>query len=128
MLKGLAAVAGAVFLLWLAQFGAKRHRARRMAGPEPNQAALACYGYLCRLKRWGGVMDSQAVELAEKARFSQHTLTEPELGLLRGLIDRERTRLCAAPGLPKRLAFRYLWGKPKAQVPVVEETPPTGHE
>ena len=121
VLKGLARLAGALALLWLAQLLPKRFRARRMAGPEPNRAALACYGYLCRLERWGGRMDGRAVELAQKARFSQHTLTEEELGLLRRMVDRERTRVCVAPALPKRLAARLFWGRPKPPMSLTDE-------
>lgn len=102
-----------VALVWLVQFGAKRFRTKRMAGPDANQSALACYGYLSRLERWSGRIDGRALELAEKARFSQHTLTEEELDYLRRQVDRERTRLCVTSSLPKRLVFRYLWGLPR---------------
>ena len=124
VLKGIAPFIGAAFLIWFVQFAVKRFRARRMAGADANRSALVCYGYLCRLERWGGRMDRQAVELAQKARFSQHTLTQEELGLLRNLVDWERGRLCAAPGLPRRLIFRYWWGMPGASVPPAGRTPP----
>ena len=117
VLKGAAPVIGAVFLIWFVQFAVKGYRARRMAGADPNRSALVCYGYLCRLARWGGRTDGQAVELAQKARFSQHTLTQEELSLLRYLVDRERSRLCVVTGLPMRLVFRYFWGRPKTPVP-----------
>ena len=115
ILKGAVPVIGALLLAWSVQLVVKRFRARRMAGADANRSALVCYRYLCRLERRGGKVDGQAVELAQKARFSQHTLTEEELSFLRGLVDRERTRLCAAPGLPKRLAWRYWWGMPPKQ-------------
>lgn len=111
-LKALAAVAGISALLWLAQYLPKRYRAKKLSSLDRNQAALACYGYLCRMGRWGGRMDGRAVELAQKARFSQHTLTTEELGGLRALADRERERLCVVLDPLPRLAFRYLWGMP----------------
>lgn len=111
-LKALAVAAGVFALLWLGQYLPKRRRARKLASPDRNRAALACYGYLCRMERWGGRMDGRAVELAQKARFSQHTLTGEELDELRALADRERTRLCVALDPLPRLAFRYLWGRP----------------
>lgn len=123
LVKGLALLAGVLALLWLIQFTLKRLRKKRMAGPDPNRAALACYGYLLRMERRGGRMDTQAVELAQKARFSQHTLTEEELALLRRLVDRERTRLCVAHALPKRLVFRYLWGMPKPPLSLADDPP-----
>ena len=57
-------------------------------------------------------MDERAVELAQKARFSQHTLTQEELDELRQLVDIERERLCVILNPLPRLAFRYFWGMP----------------
>lgn len=116
LIPALAGTAGGIALVWLIQFALKRIRKKRMAGPDPNRAALVCYGYLLRLERRGGRMDPRAVELAQKARFSQHTLTEEELTVLRRLVDRERTRLCVAHALPKRLLYRYFWGKAKPPI------------
>ena len=70
------------------------------------------YNCLKRMERWGGRVDPEAVELAQKARFSQHTLTEEELDRLRALVDDQRARLCAALGPLPWLAFRFLWGAP----------------
>lgn len=128
VLERAARIIGVVFLLWFVQFAVKRFRARRMAGADANRSALVCYGYLCRLERWGGRMDPRAVELAQKARFSQHTLTQEELGLLRHLVDRERTRLCVVPRLPMRLVWRYWWGRPGTSVPLTDGTPPKQEE
>ena len=121
-------VIGVLLLIWSVQYAVKRLRARRMAGADANRSALVCYGYLCRLERWGGKMDARAVELAQKARFSQHTLTREELSFLRDLVDRERTRLCVAPGLPKRLVWRYWWGMPKPSLPLTDRTQPKQEE
>ena len=126
--EGAAPVIAAAFLVWFVQFAVKRFRVRRMAGMDANRSALVCYGYLCRLGRWGGRMDPRALELAQKARFSQHTLTQEELGLLRYLVDRERSRLCVVSGLPRRLAFRYWWGRPGTPVPPADRTPPAQEE
>lgn len=111
--KGLAAAAGALALLWLGQYLPKRYRAGRMAGADHNRAALDGYGYLLRLARWGGRVAPRALELAQKARFSQHTLTPEELAEMHAFVDAERARLCALPPMWKRLALRYLWGRPR---------------
>lgn len=95
----------------------KRYRARRLNEPDRNRAALYGYGYLRRLERWGGRMDERAVELAQKARFSQHTLTGGELKELRQLVDLERERLSVILDPLPRWAFRYLWGMPKRPRP-----------
>ena len=49
-------------------------------------------------------------ELARKAKFSQHRLTEKERGEAAALVLREAGRVDAALPVWKRLAFRYLWG------------------
>ena len=122
-LRRAAPVIGALLLVWSIQFAVKRLRVGRTSGADANRSALVCYGYLCRLARWGGRMDAQAVELAQKARFSQHTLTREELGLLQYLVDRERSRLCVVSRLPIRLAFRYWWGRPRVPVPPADWSP-----
>ena len=52
------------------------------------------------------------MELAQKARFSQHVLSPEELARLRALIDAERARLCRTLGPVKGWAFHWLWGPP----------------
>ncbi len=111
-LKGLAAAGGGLGLLWLVQFAVKRHRRVRMSDPDRNRAALYAYRCLEELARWGGSIDPQGVELAEKAKFSPHTLTEEEAAALRRLVDQERVRLAAGPSRWRRLLFRYVWGRP----------------
>ncbi|MBD5084070.1 MAG: transglutaminase domain-containing protein [Clostridiales bacterium] len=110
--KGLAAVAGVLGLLWLGQYLPKRRREKKLAGSDRNRAALDGYGYLQGMERWGGQIAPRALELAQKARFSQHTLTREELDEMRALVDEERARLCASPDRWKRLAARYRWGRP----------------
>ena len=75
-----------------------------------NRATLYAYRCLRRLSRWGGRVPPQAIELAQKARFSRHTLTPSEIAFLRGLVDQQRACLCAALPQPWAIIFRYLWG------------------
>ena len=124
VLKRAAPAIGVLFLIWSIQLAVKLFRLRRMSGANTNRSALVCYGYLCRLERWGGRIDAQALTLAQKARFSQHTLTRKELDILRYLVARERARLCVVTDLPTRLVFRYWWGKPRPPVPPADWTPP----
>lgn len=112
VLKALGIIAGTAALLWLGQYLPKKFRDKRLAGPDRNRAALYAYGCLKRMERWGGQMDPRALELAQKARFSQHTLTREELEELRSLTDRQRERLCLVLSPLPRLAFRYRWGAP----------------
>ena len=86
----------------MAQYLPKRYRAGRLSSADRNRAAL--YGYRCleRMERWGGRVSERAVELARKAKFSQHTLT-PEV---------------------ERLVFRFLWGMPRRPRPGEGDPPP----
>lgn len=111
-LKVLVAIAAVSALAWLGQYLPKKLRAKRLDNSDRNRAALDAYGCLKRMERWGGRVDQRAVELAQKARFSQHTLTKEELDELREFVDVERERLCVVLDPLPRLAFRYLWGMP----------------
>lgn len=126
VLKALGIIAGAAALLWLGQYLPKKRRAKRLSGPDRNRASLYAYGCLKRMERWGGRVDPKAVELAQKARFSQHTLTKEELDGLRELVDVERERLCVILDPLPRLAFRFLWGMPKR--PKLGEAPEKSDE
>lgn len=110
--KVLALAAVAAALAWLGQDLPKRRRARRLADPDPTRAGLYSYRCLLRLERWGGRVDEQAHELAQKATFSRNGLSEGERAELRGLLGRERAQVFAALSPLKRLAFRYRWGTP----------------
>lgn len=113
-MRAAALAAGIGALAWLGQWLPKRLRARRLAGADHSRAAL--YGYRCllRLRRWGGRVDGRAEELAQKARFSRHALTQEEGDEARALVDAERARLCASLPPVRRAAFLYLWGGPQA--------------
>lgn len=113
LLKWVGGIAAAVLLLWLGQYLPKRHREKVLQQAVSNQAVLACYGWLTRLTRWGGMVDPTALELAQKARFSQYTLTEEERVMMEVLFHDERKRIGGRLAPIPRLAFRYLWGVPK---------------
>ena len=53
-----------------------RRRSRRQ--PDANRSAIAAYRRSLRLSAWGGGEDPALTDLARKAKFSQHTLTEAE--------------------------------------------------
>ena len=75
-----------------------------------DAAAIAAYLYLQRLTRWGAEPPARAGELAQKAKFSPHTLTAEE----RDAVVRAARAAAEAvdKSLPwwKRFAFRYLLG------------------
>lgn len=115
VLKWVFLAAALCALVWLGQHLPKRWRAGRLAAPDTNRAALDGYRYLTRLKKWGGNVPEDALELARKARFSQHTLTGEEHQTMADIFNGERSRLSQTLPPVKRLIFRYLWGRPHTE-------------
>lgn len=118
-LAGASAVMG---LVWLGQYLPKHLRVRRLSAADTNQAVLEGYRCLTRLKKWGGTVPDEALELARKARFSQHTLTGEERQAMVDLLDGQRAQLARRLPWWKKLLFRYLWGAPATPAPDKEET------
>jgi len=85
-------------------------RKRRFSGPDPSRAVIAAYHYLQRLARHGGTIPEEVLDLARKAAFSQHALTEAERAAAVDAARQEAVRLeqSLIPG--KRLLLRYFWG------------------
>ena len=99
--------------LWLFLFVRRRLAARlwrkRLREGDANAAALWAYRLQRRLLPWGGREQPQVEELALKARFSQHTLTQAERERTAAAVEGERDRVDAALPWWKRLAFRWLF-------------------
>ena len=103
----------AVLGLWLLLLLRRRLTARlwhrRLWTGSTNAAALWAYRLQRRLLPWGGREAPAVEELALKARFSQHTLTEAERKQAAEAVEAERDRVDAALPRWKRLAFRWLF-------------------
>jgi len=79
-------------------------RIRKLKKGEANQRALQHWQYLCRLWRYTGQEPPEEIQqLAEKAKFSQFTLTREEL---KAFEDREKE---ARQTLRKRSIFKRFW-------------------
>lgn len=113
VLKWVGVAAAFTLAVWLGQYLPKRYRKKRLNSPDVNRAVLNGYHYLLRLARWGGQMEPYVLELAQKARFSQHTLTDEERRLVVSLFHEERRRIPEGLSFVKKLLFRYLWGIPR---------------
>lgn len=86
-----AAAPGAAY--WLAA----RLRRRSRTGPDTNRSAIDAYLRCQRVLRWGiGEMDPRLEELAGKAKFSQHQLTEEERTAAWTWLEEVRARTEAA--------------------------------
>ena len=81
-----------------------RGRNRRCSRGRPNRQALGLWRWLWALgKQCGAPPEEELFRLAEKARFSQHTLTEEELGLLRQAVELRIMQL------KQQTAIRRFW-------------------
>lgn len=109
VLLPLAGVALIAATLWLQRYLRLRRRRRLCAQSDPNAAALELYRYLALAERRAGLpMPAQALELAQKAAFSQHILTADERRSLETLARHAHRALRSAP-LWKRLGYALIW-------------------
>lgn len=82
---------------------------RRCVQADPNRAAVALYRYLLSLRRRANVsVPPEAVSLAQKAWFSQHTLTGEECAAMEAMARAAAAKAESAP-LFRRLLLKYLW-------------------
>ncbi len=84
--------------------------ARRLHDPDNNRAVIAAYRYLSALVPWGGQISRPVKDLARKAKFSQHTLTQAERDTVLAYLSAERQRIEQALPWWKRFLLRYVWG------------------
>ena len=99
-------VPGVVGLVHLRRMLVLRGRRERCRRGHPNRRALALWRWIRHLARAEGTVPAEAlVCLAEKARFSQHTLTEEELRVL------EEARDAAIARLKQRPWRTQLWNR-----------------
>lgn len=96
----------------LGRFGVLKKRRSRMENEaDRNTAVLWIYHYYQRLKPWGATESQELTALAEKARFSQHTLTAAEHAQAVTLFAAEQERVKALLPQWRRLFFLLAWGK-----------------
>ena len=97
LLKYLLLAAAAAALPGLAYWLAARLRQRSRTGPDTNRSVIDAYLRCQRVLRWGvGEADPRLEELAGKARFSQHRLTEEERTSAWARLEEIRARTEAA--------------------------------
>ena len=88
------------------QLGLQRKKDRCRRG-HPNKRAMGYWRWLVQLARQEGTsVEEELICLAEKARFSQHTLTEEELQQLQIALEQRIARLKQYP-FGKQLWFRF---------------------
>ncbi len=95
--------------LWLTR--RLRYRLWRKMGQDKdtNAAVLKVYRWFGLLERLGGKAGAETEDLARKARFSQHTLTQQERSLVLGQFRDEVTRLRQSAPIWKRWLLWLLF-------------------
>lgn len=101
----LAAIAGITV-----QYGIRRRRWRKHMRTGPNnRRAIWRWRYVLRMaKLTGKELPEGLLELAEKAMFSQYTLTASELMEFDAWVEEARQSLCEKPWI-KRTVIRLIW-------------------
>ena len=112
ILQALAAVALAIAALW-GQYRLRRSlRLRRRSKGNPNARTLACWRELCRNDRLLKQNTPETLRaLAEKAKFSQHSITMEELQQLEDHLRLQENRLRLKKWY-QRLVMQLLWATP----------------
>ena len=98
-------------LLW-GQYRLRRYRfGQAIRRSTPNRRALVIHHRLCRLSKWTKQpVPTELTQLAQKARFSNHTLTAPELARLLGSLRLAEATVSHLP-IPKRLIAKWLFAR-----------------
>ena len=107
MLMGLVALAALAALIFGRYLILRKLLQARLCDPDGKKRCVNFYRQAERVLRYGGEMPSELQQCAEKARFSQHEISEEELQRCAAQLE-ELTR-SVAEGLSRRkkLLFRY---------------------
>ena len=88
----------------------RSRREKRLGQANTNQAVIAAYLYQKKLEKWGGQISEEIFELAKKAKFSPHTLTEEERRAAVRAAHTVSTQVDRALPWYKRFCCRYILG------------------
>jgi hypothetical protein len=102
----------AALVLLLGQYRLRRAQFRcAIRRGNPNHRALVIHRRLCRLSKWTKKpVPPELTSLAQKARFSNHTLTQSELSQLQGHLKLTESAVSLLP-LPQRLIAKWLFAR-----------------
>ena len=98
---------GLLGMLWLRRWLGLHYRRERCTKGHPNRRLLAYWRWLVPLAKTSGIpVEEEQLSLAEKARFSQHTMSDQELEQMRLAVEQRITALKSAPKR-KKLWYKY---------------------
>ena len=98
---------GLLCILWLRRGLGLHYRRERCTKGHPNRRVMAYWRWLISLAKASGLpVEEEQLSLAEKARFSQHTMSDQELEQMRLAVERRITALQTAPK-GKKLWYQY---------------------
>ncbi len=99
--------AGAAALLLITRQVIKTRRENSFFDADTSRAALALYEYLTRLSSYGAEISQEATAIAQKARFSQHTIDAKELNFLKNEAQKNRTAALRVMPPLKKIGFWF---------------------
>lgn len=103
----LLALLGLGLLVWLRWWCGLRYRRKRCSQGHPNRRTMTWWRWLVQLsKAQSRQISEELLCLAEKARFSQHTMTEEEITQLQTAVEMQIEQLKTA-SVGKRLWCRF---------------------
>lgn len=95
--------------LWLQRWIRLKLRRKRLIRGTTNQRAVACWQEAARLSRFTGKpVDKDLFEIAQKAKFSQHTITQEELTRFAVHIA-DAHSLLRRRSVLRRFWYRVIW-------------------
>ncbi len=102
-------IAAALITFIIVKRRAVLNRRSKLFGQEDtNRAAIAVYGYLTKLARYGGTVSEEISDIALKARFSQHRISREELNLMQAFAKKVTAEVYVGLSKTKKVLFRYF--------------------
>lgn len=107
VLLPIAIAGGCILLLLLRRAFLLWRRKRGFSVVDVNQRALHLYQYLTQLSDFGEPMDERAEELALKAKFSPHKLSDEEISYLHNVTTTAGRRTYEGLNAVQKLLFKF---------------------
>lgn len=102
-------IAGILLAIWGQYFLRRRRKEGRMSTGDPNRRALSCWKEICLESRLQKQVPPEELRaLAEKAKYSQHTLTDAELEQFRAWLQQAK-QIRRSRGRLAALLQRLIW-------------------